>query len=154
MRIREIIAESTLVGYHGSNKINPVINPNHGITYLTSNPEVASSYGEVISKYGVTMNNPAVVNGYGGNWDGFSAADEITIGNIKTTVGEVFLPDVELDNTDTVEFSSIVSAIRKKYPRIDGVICKNIVDSGANTAEPLASDVYAIFNPRQAKFIR
>jgi hypothetical protein len=81
-----------------------------------------------------------------------SASDEIIIGNIKTTVGKVFLPDVEL--TDTVEFSSVVYAIRKKYPKIDGVIAKNIVDNGAKTDTSIESNIYAIFNSNQVKFIK
>jgi|GEM_PF-4129818 len=152
MRIQEILIESTLIGYHGSNKKYPELNPKHGIAYLTSNPDVAHSYGEFVSEYNIIMNNPAIVNGYGGNWDGFSASDEIIIGNIKTTVGKVFLPDVEL--TDTVEFSSVVYAIRKKYPKIDGVIAKNIVDNGAKTDTSIESNIYAIFNSNQVKFIK
>jgi hypothetical protein len=152
MRIYEISAPGTLIGYHGSDKKYPMLK--QGTSYLTSEPEVAQSYGPVVSAYNISIQNPAILNGHGGNWDGFSASDEIIIGNKQTTVGKVFLPNYELSDSDTVEFSTVVSAIHSKYPQVDGVICKDVIDNGANTREPYLSDIYVVFNNNQAKFFK
>jgi hypothetical protein len=150
MRIYEI--SSKLIGYHGSDKKYPMLK--QGISYLTSEPKVAKSYGPVVSAYNISIRNPAILNGYGGNWDGFTASYEITIGNKQTTVGKVFLPDYELTDSDTVELSTIVNAVHKKYPQVDGVICKDVIDNGANIEEQYPSDIYVVFNNNQAKFFK
>jgi hypothetical protein len=152
MRIYEISTPSTLIGYHGSDKKYPMLK--QGTSYLTSEPKVAQSYGPVISAYNISIRNPAILNGYGGNWDGFTSSNGIIIGNKQTTVGKVFLPDYELTDSDTVEFSTVVNAIHRKYPQVDGVICKDVIDNGANIEEPYPSNIYVIFNNNQAKFLK
>lgn len=132
--------------YHGSTSEYDELKLNQGSAYFTSDPDVAKSYGDNVTEYKVTLNKPAIVYANNENWNTMMMFNEIDVAGKRITVGELF--NNEYDEDEFFEASTIAHELQRVYA-VDGVMFKDIIDTGANVETFASSDVYVVFNTSQ-----
>lgn len=155
---RQLLKEKYYVGYHGSemNIVGGFRNMNPNITgfYFSSDLENAKTYGDLVNKYKLKINNPLIIDA-----SGLKFTDDIPVDVVAD------YPDrAPYETTIELGIDEIVYMVKngkrrnqfieiKDREKYDGVIFKNIIDPSLTSRREVPQDTIVVFSNDQIEKI-